>query len=158
MMMRAPSFDADITIAHIDDDPQALAASFDVMRQLRPHLHDAVSYMAQVRYQREQGYRLLGAQADGQIMGLAGYRLMDNLLYGRLVYVDDLVVTAAMQRSKVGERLLNAVRAEARLMDCDHLVLDTGLHMSLAQRFYFRQGLLAQGMHFVEPLALEVRS
>jgi hypothetical protein len=30
--------------------------------------------------------------------------------------------------------------------------LDTGLHMALAQRFYFRQGLLAKGMHFVEPL------
>jgi hypothetical protein len=25
--------------------------------------------------------------------------------------------------------------------------------MPLAQRFYFRNGLLARGMHFVEPLA-----
>jgi hypothetical protein len=24
--------------------------------------------------------------------------------------------------------------------------------MALAQRFYFRQGLLARGMHFVQPL------
>lgn len=157
MITRVPSIDPDITIDHIEDNAQALAASFDVMRQLRPHLQDSASYMAQVRYQREQGYRLLGAQGEGLIVGLAGYRLLDNLLYGRLVYVDDLVVTAAMQRSKVGERLLHAVRAEARLMDCDHLVLDTGLHMSLAQRFYFRQGLLAQGMHFVEPLSLEVK-
>jgi len=157
MMMRAPAIDLDITIDHIEDNDQALAASFDVMRQLRPHLQDPVSYMAQVHYQREQGYRLLCAQSDGLIVGLAGYRLLDNLLYGRLVYVDDLVVTAAMQRSKVGERLLHAVRTEARSMDCDHLVLDTGLHMSLAQRFYFRQGLLAQGMHFVEPLSLELR-
>jgi len=29
---------------------------------------------------------------------------------------------------------------------------DIGLHMALAQRFYFRQGLLAHAMGFSEPL------
>jgi len=38
------------------------------------------------------------------------------------------------------------------LLGCKNFVLDTGLHMALAQRFYFRQGLLARGMHFVEAL------
>jgi len=31
-------------------------------------------------------------------------------------------------------------------------VLDTGLHIALAQRFYFRQGLLAHAMGFSETL------
>jgi hypothetical protein len=35
---------------------------------------------------------------------------------------------------------------------CRHFVLDTGLHMALAQRFYFRQGLLAHSMGFSETL------
>jgi GNAT superfamily N-acetyltransferase len=143
-----------IEIKHIESDAD-LAASFPVMKQLRPHLSDCAAYKEQVARQRTQGYRLLGAWRDGVIVGLAGYRLQDNLLYGRFVYVDDLVVSATLHRSGFGERLLQAARQQAAALNCRHFVLDTGLHMALAQRFYFRQGLLAKGMHFVESLEQE---
>ena len=52
----------------------------------------------------------------------------------------------------VGAQLLSAARAYARETSCRHFVLDTGLHMALAQRFYFRQGLLAHAMGFSETL------
>jgi GNAT superfamily N-acetyltransferase len=143
-----------IEIKHIESDAD-LEASFPVMQELRPHLNDRSAYVAQIAQQRTQGYRLLAAWSDGAIVGLAGYRLQDNLIYGRFVYVDDLVVTASLQRSGIGERLLQAARQEAVALHCKHFVLDTGLHMALAQRFYFRQGLLARGMHFVEPLIQE---
>ena len=143
-----------LEIRHIESDAD-LAASFPVMQELRPHLSDRAAYQAQVAQQRKQGYRLLAAWRDGVIVGLAGYRLQDNLLYGRFVYVDDLVVSASLHRSGLGARLLQAARQQAMTLDCRHFVLDTGFHMALAQRFYFRQGLLARGMHFVEPLIQE---
>ena len=139
------------TFQHLDD-PQALAASFALMGVLRPHLNDQDRYVAQLVRQAEQGYRLLAAQEGERLVGLAGYRELENLLYGRYIYVDDLVVSPQLQRSGVGAQLLNAVREQAVQRDCDHLVLDTGLHMPLAQRFYFRQGLLARGMHFTQSL------
>jgi len=140
-----------VEIKHIESDAD-LQASFLVMKELRPHLSDPATYTAQIAQQRAQGYRLLAAWRDGAIVGLAGYRLQDNLIYGRFVYVDDLVVTASLHRCGFGERLLQAARQQAVALHCKHFVLDTGLHMALAQRFYFRQGLLAQGMHFVETL------
>jgi ribosomal protein S18 acetylase RimI-like enzyme len=139
------------TFQHLDD-PQALAASFALMGVLRPHLNDQDRYVAQLVRQAEQGYRLLAAQEGERLVGLAGYRELENLLYGRYIYVDDLVVSPQLQRSGVGAQLLSAVREQAVQRDCDHLVLDTGLHMPLAQRFYFRQGLLARGMHFTQSL------
>ena len=139
------------TFQHLDD-PQALAASFALMGVLRPHLNDQDRYVAQLVRQAEQGYRLLAAQEGEHLVGLAGYRELENLLYGRYIYVDDLVVSPQLQRSGVGAQLLSAVREQAVQRDCDHLVLDTGLHMPLAQRFYFRQGLLARGMHFTQSL------
>jgi GNAT superfamily N-acetyltransferase len=143
-----------IEIKHIESDVD-LDASFPVMQELRPHLSDRAAYTAQIARQRTQGYRLLAAWRDGEIVGLAGYRLQDNLIYGRFIYVDDLVVSASLHRFGLGARLLQAARQQAVALDCTHFVLDTGLHMALAQRFYFRQGLLARGMHFVEPLTQE---
>lgn len=135
----------------LPDHPLCLA-SLTLMRILRPHLDDAERYQAQLQRQAAQGYRLLAALEEGEVIGLAGYRELENLLYGRFFYVDDLVVQPARQRDGLGGRLLAAVRSEALDRGCSHLILDTGLHMPLAQRFYFRQGLLARGLHFAERL------
>lgn len=142
------------TLQHLDSE-DAYEASFELMRTLRPHLASPVAYVAQLARQAGQGYRLLAAWNGERIVGLAGYRELENLLYGRFIYVDDLVVSPDLQRSGVGGRLLGAVRDEAVQRQCDHFVLDTGLHMPLAQRFYFRQGLLARGMHFTQNLRQE---
>ena len=127
-------------------------ASFAVMQELRPHLTDAAAFAAQARRQAGQGYRLLAAWQDGAVKALAGYRMQENLLYGRFLYVDDLVTSAGARGQRLGERLIDALREDAREQGCSHLVLDTGLANSLAQRFYYRQGLLGAGMHFRQPL------
>ena len=144
------------TLRHLAD-PQAFEASFDLMRVLRPHITEPANYVAQLLRQTAQGYRLLAAWDAGRVVGLAGYRELENLLYGRFIYVDDLVVHPDLQRSGLGARLLDTVRVEAVQRGCTHFVLDTGLHMPLAQRFYFRQGLLARGMHFTQSLQTENR-
>ncbi|GJH24577.1 GNAT family N-acetyltransferase [Caballeronia novacaledonica] len=145
--------DTSIAFRHLDT-PDDWTRAFDVMKELRPHLTDAHAFAAQMRRQREESYRLLAAcDEDGTILGLAGYRTQTNTLYGRFVYLDDLVVTARLHRSGIGEQLLGKVREIALHSRCAHFVLDTGLHMALAQRFYYRNGLLAKGMHFVETLA-----
>ncbi|KTC62964.1 GCN5 family acetyltransferase [Pseudomonas fluorescens ABAC62] len=139
------------TLQHLDSEA-AFGASFDLMRVLRPHIVDPAAYVAQLARQAEQGYRLLAAWDAEHIVGLAGYRELENLLYGRFIYVDDLVVSPQLQGKGLGGQLLTAVRDEALQRQCDHFVLDTGLHMPQAQRFYFSQGLLARGMHFTQRL------
>jgi GNAT superfamily N-acetyltransferase len=144
--------DTTIDCRHLDS-PDDWTRAFAVMKELRPHLPDAGAFCAQMQRQREENYRLLAAcDAAGEILGLAGYRTQTNTLYGRFLYVDDLAVTARLRRGGIGAQLLDEVRAIARRTHCTHVVLDTGLHMPLAQRFYFRNGLLARGMHFVQPL------
>ena len=132
-----------------------LRGAFALMRELRPHLVEDAAFVAQMARQFEQHYRLLGAWLGAELVGLAGFRALENLLYGRFVYVDDLVVAQSQRQNGVGAQLLDAVRREAIDDGYAHLVLDTGLHMPLAQRFYFREGLLAKGMHFVQPLQKE---
>jgi GNAT superfamily N-acetyltransferase len=134
------------------DNPLLRRAGFELMRELRPHLTDEAAFGEQIARQCAQGYRLLGAYLGERIVGLIGYRATENLLYGRFVYVDDLVIDTGERQRGLGAFLITAARNEATRLGCQHLVLDTGLHMALAQRFYFRQGLLARGMHFVQAL------
>jgi GNAT superfamily N-acetyltransferase len=140
-----------IRLHHVED-AQACAACFDLMRELRPHLESAQAFHAQIERQAAQAYRLLAAWEDEQAVALAGYRLQENLIYGRFVYIDDLVVASQARRGGLGKQMIDAVREEARRLGCAYLVLDTGLANSLGQRFYFRQGLLSKGLHFSQAL------
>ncbi|MBI0549029.1 GNAT family N-acetyltransferase [Pectobacterium parmentieri] len=135
----------------IDSDRDYLAC-FNVMRELRPHLPDAATFTTQARRQAGQGYHLMAAWQGDLVMGLVGYRIQENLFYGRFLYVDDLVATADVRHQGLGGLLIEAMREEAQRQGCAHLVLDTALGNALAQRFYFRQGLLSKGLHFSQAL------
>lgn len=149
-----------LTLTHAESDTE-LMLCFPLMQQLRPHLADAKQFVLKMRRQQLQGYRVLALwQADKQSnqprntpIGLAGYRLQENTIYGKFIYIDDLVVGKENRSTGLGEQLLTAVRARAMELGCNRLVLDTGLANSLAQRFYFRQGMLAGGLHFTEALS-----
>ena len=138
-------------LRHAETDHE-LGDCFAVMCELRPQLAQASDFVAKMRRQQVQGYRVLAAWRAGQAVGLAGYRLQENTINGRFVYVDDLVVSATLRRTGLGAQLLDAVSSEARVLGCGRVVLDTALGYSFAQRFYFRHGLLAVGMHFTKPL------
>ena len=129
-----------------------IAACFAAMKELRPLLPDEAAFVVQARRQIADGYRLLAAWQGASVVGLAGYRMTENMIRGRFCYVDDLVVLAAQRRSGLGALLLDGVAAVAREEGVGLLVLDTGLDNRLGQRFYFRYGMLISALHFAKPL------
>lgn len=130
-----------------------VAACFPVMKLLRPHLTGADEFAARVARQRAEGYRLLAAWRDGAPIALAGYRITENLIHGRFIYVDDLVTAEADRGTGLGARLLDAVAEIGRGQGIGRLVLDTALDNVLAHRFYYRQGLLARALRFSREIA-----
>lgn len=140
-----------ITLRHAESVAD-IAACFPVMRELRPHIADAEEFLTRVQRQFADGYRLLGAWQESQPLGLAGYRVQENLVRGRFCYVDDLVVVASARRGRIGARVLDGVAAEARALGIAHLVLDTAIDNRLGQRFYFRYGMLPKALRFAMPL------
>lgn len=144
----------DAVIRHADT-PEDLRACFLVMQQLRPHLQTPADFVARVTRMAGQQYRILGVWQGPAALALAGYRLQENLIYGRFLYVDDLVTTAGSRGRNHGARLLDELSVIAARQDCAKLVLDTGLSNALAQRFYFRQGLVTSAMRFSKIIAKE---
>jgi GNAT superfamily N-acetyltransferase len=101
-------------VFHHAETPIDIAACFAVMRELRPHLPSVDEFVSRVQRQARDGYRLLAASIDDQIVGLAGYRVQENLIHGRFVYVDDLIVAASGRRAGIGALLLDRVSEECR--------------------------------------------
>ncbi len=146
------SIDMDSTVLRHADTPGELRACFPVMQELRPHLRDEADFLARIERQRAEGYRLMAAWHGGRPVALSGYRVQENLIYGRFLYVDDLIAAAHSRGHRWGARLLDEMEVIARAHGCVRLVLDTALSNALAQRFYFRQGMLTGAMRFAKPL------
>jgi len=124
-----------------------LTRCFPVMAQLRPHLSKE-EFVHQVRRQQQDGYRLAYLEDQGEIRSLAGFRMMEMLAFGKLMYVDDLV-TAENHRSRgYGASLFDWLIARARADGCAQLHLDSGVHRFAAHRFYLMKRMEISSHHF----------
>ena len=141
---------ADVTFRDVGE--AEIAACYELMRQLRPHLKSQEEFIARWRRQSADGYRIVALWEQGGPVAIAGYRLTENLVHGKFLYVDDLISDQSARSRGHGARLLDKLKEDGRALGCNKLVLDTGLDNFLAHRFYFRQGLLAQALRFNIPL------
>jgi GNAT superfamily N-acetyltransferase len=135
------------TIRHAGTDDE-IAATWEVMRQLRPHLLRE-DYVAVIRDLMEcEGYRLAVLRDEGEVRAVAGYRLMTMLYCGRLLYVDDFVTDERARSRGYGSELLEWLKAEGRARGCAELQLISRVARERAHRFYFREGLGIECFHF----------
>lgn len=130
------------------EDRGSIVRCFAVMRELRTHLRDEGEFVARVERQREDGYRLAFVEAAGEVRAVAGWRVSENLAWGRFLYVDDLVTREADRGAGWGRMLFDWLAAEARRLGCAQLHLDSGVQRFAAHRFYLAQRMEITSHHF----------
>lgn len=140
-----------MTITELNDENTALA--FNAMRELRPHLASADEFVAAVRIQRKEGYRLVASSdASGQVVAVAGFRHMTNLHAGSHLYIDDLTTLSSARRQGHAGALLQWVDEEARRLGCGAVHLDSATHRHDAHRLYLGCGYVIPAFHFSKPI------
>ena len=138
-------------IIHLAESDSRIAACYPVMQLLRPHLQED-EFISRVRAQQSDGYRLALTEVDGVAVAVAGFRLAENLAWGRFLYVDDLVTGQEHRSRGIGSQMLDWLREYARSRGCQQLHLDSGMQRKDAHRFYLREGMEKAGYHFAESL------
>jgi GNAT superfamily N-acetyltransferase len=135
-----------ITLAKTD---KQITACHPVMHQLRPHLN-AGDFLTAVKRMKRETYQLV-ALADPDIRAVAGFRKMEMLATGPVLYVDDLVTDAKYRSKGYGAKLLQWLLDEAKREGCQYLELDSGTQRLDAHRFYERNQLQKAAFHFSIP-------
>ncbi len=134
-----------ITVALLDHAADAAP----MLRLLRDRLDEA-TFARRLARAEDQGYRVLAAYDGERMVGALGYRLTDDLFWGRSFYVDDLVVDPARRSAGIGAALLDHARELAA--SCDHLRLCSGLNRTDAHRFYEANGMTRFSVQFITAL------
>jgi GNAT superfamily N-acetyltransferase len=120
--------------------------------ELRSHRAPAETLVAAADAQRAAGYRLAGSFEEGEddAAAVAGFRIAENLAWGRHLYVDDLTTCADRRGRGHGGALMRWLALEACRAGCGELHLDSGVGPDRedAHRLYFNSGLRIASYHF----------
>ena len=129
-----------------ESDAEILSC-FPALQHLRS-LESASDLLCQVRAQQSSGYRLAFVTDGGEPLAVAGFRLGQNLAWGRHLYVDDLVTLPEARSKGCGAMLLTWLARLAESEGAQELHLDSGTGRTDAHRFYEREGLEVSSYHF----------
>ncbi len=137
---------------HIATTDAEIVACHSVMRELRPQVPEE-QFLSRVRSQEGAGYRLACIRGPAGVVAVAGFRVGENLAWGRFLYVDDLVTLPGQRSKGHGASLLSWLKGQAAKEGCGQMHLDSGIQRKEAHRFYEREGMALASLHFVARIA-----
>jgi len=128
-----------IEIRELISDADILAA-FPLMAELRARTRRD-TFLAEVRRQQVEGYRLIGAFEADELVALAGIRRSHTLARGEHLFVDDLVTAETRRGDGFGTALLRWLAARAAEQGLSRIHLDS---RATANGFYEQLGFEMQ--------------
>jgi len=127
---------------------EQIRSCFGIMLQLRPHLTEEQAFIKQVQRQLAEGYQLVYCADDGNVRALAGFRFLEFLAWGKVLYIDDLITDSETRRNGHGGKLLKWVIEQGKKAKCDQIHLDSGPQRHDAHRLYLNHGFKIIGHRF----------
>ena len=132
-------------------DRQLLIQAETVHRHLRPQIPQP--YADQLLRIFAGGAEMAVALDDaGVIAGVVVFRVTENTMAGRRIYIDDLVADPETRSKGVGKGLMDYVKQQGLERGCTSLELESGTQREQAHRFYFREGFTIKAFSFKQPL------
>ena len=133
-----------IALAETEAD---IARCYPVMVELRPHL-SAAEFAARVRRQQATDFHLAYLEETAEVRAVAGFRYLETLAWGKILYVDDLVAAPATRSRGHGGKLFDWLVAQAKQNNCAEFHLDSGVQRFGAHRFYLTRRMDITCHHF----------
>lgn len=138
----------------IVENPRELELCYPVVSQLRPHL-SLEQYKEAVSRMKREGFILAYISDGGVAVCVAGYRFMELLATGKVLYIDDIVTCEKHRSKRYGAEMLKWLKATAESSGCRYIELDSGANRKEAHRFYEREGFEAVALHLSLPVGGE---
>lgn len=137
----------ELTGPRLAETDAEILSCFTVMQELRPLLRRE-EFVAAIRQQQSEGYRLAMLEDEGDVTTVGGFRVQHMLATGKTMYVDDLVTAATARSRGHGKAMLHWLMDLARSEECESFSLDSGTQRQEAHAFYLRERMRITSFHF----------
>ncbi len=108
-----------ITEVRVAREEGEVRRCWSAYKELRPHLRSEDELVERWRVQAREGFQIVYIPEGDIVPAAAGYRYLNTLAWGHILYVDDLVVIATRQKKGLGTLLLQHLKDEAGRQGCN---------------------------------------
>lgn len=137
-----------IKVARTDAE---IESCFEVVKALRPHIEKEV-FVRQIREMMQETYQMIYICEEDKPVAFAGFRDMQMLYCGKIIYIDDLSTLPECRGKGYAGKLLDHIHQLAKETGKAAVHLDSGHHRHDAHRLYLTKRYRMIGHHFERPI------
>lgn len=100
-----------------------------------------------------QNYECLGVYDAEKLIGICGLWFQTRHYAGKSVELDHVIIDESARNGGIGKHLMEYVYKYTKEKSCNWIELNTYVHNFPSHKFYYNQGFVAKGYHFVKELS-----
>ena len=128
---------------------EEMLPSFPLIRLLSPQL-TAGEYEKMLRDMVPHNYFQAAIYLDEACVAVSGYWIGTKLYSGKYIEIDNFIVHPDHRSKNFGKRLQEWILAEGKANGCVIAMLDAYVENFRAHHFYYREGFIARGFHYLK--------
>jgi GNAT superfamily N-acetyltransferase len=141
---------AQLKIIELTTVPEMLA-QIEVMQHLYPNL-TIDKYESYLQQMVPHNYKQLAVFEDDTCVGITGFWTAMKLWTGKYIEIDNFIVHSEHRSKGIGKMMTDYIDTKAKGEGCNAIVLDAFTGNFTAHRFYYNQGYVPKGFHFLKML------
>jgi GNAT superfamily N-acetyltransferase len=128
-----------------------MLAQIEVMQELYPKL-TLEKYESYLLEMIPHNYKQLAVFENGSCVGITGFWTAIKLWTGKYIEIDNFIVHSEHRSKGIGKLMTDYLDVKAKAEGCTAIVLDAFTGNFTAHRFYYNQGYVPKGFHFLKML------
>lgn len=129
---------------------EELAFNYSVIKQLYDTDFTYEKYCSLLPDMISKGYSQIALYDKEKLIAVSGYWVSTKLYTGKYLEIDNFIVDNAHQSKGIGKKLIAEIEKIALQNNAKAIVLDAFTTNFGAHKFYFNQGYVPKGFHFVK--------
>lgn len=99
-----------------------------------------------------KGYKQVAVFENENCIGLSGYWFGTKLWTGKYLEIDNFIIHPEYRKKGIGKKIADYIDEQATILKCTCIVLDAYTENFTAHRFYYNQGYVPRGFHFIKTI------
>jgi len=125
--------------------------NFKILKEVYPKL-TLKEYKKKLNDMISNNYKQVGVYIKKECIGITGYWIWTKLWCDKYFELDNIVISKKYRSKGIGEELFKYMEAKARKEKCSMIALDTYTDNFKAHKFFYNQGYIPKGFHFIKKL------
>ncbi len=133
-------------------DPNEIFAIVPFLQKLGNNTVPEAVIKERLQEMVQQNYECLGVFDEEKLIGVCGLWFQTRHYAGRSVEMDHVIIDDNYRNHGIGKMMVAFVSDHARKKSCNWVELNSYVHNFPSHKFFYNQGFVAKGYHFVKEL------